>query len=187
MSLSSTLRRTPILLACLALSVAGTASAQGHFHLRGGSGPRGTAIGGGYTTVKNGTVTHNGAHYLRGNNGASYAGHNRQTRNADGSASSSHSFSGTTAAGGSYSSNGAYSRSSSGAIIGNSQTNASGPRGSYDASTNTANGVTTHDATATNTASGITYNGQTTYTKGQGITHSGSCTNAAGATVPCGP
>jgi hypothetical protein len=187
MSMSSVVRNASLAFVCLtALAAVNPASAQGRFHFHAASGPRGTAVGGGYTRWGNGSVTHQGAHYFQGSNGASYAGHNSFTANANGSASSSHHFSGTTAAGGSYSSSGAYSRSTSGAVTGSSQTNASGPRGAYDASTSTANGTTTHDTTATNAATGVTYDGQTTYTKGQGFTHSGSCTNASGATVSCG-
>lgn len=185
--MSSTLRNASLVLACVAALSVGSANAQTRFHLRSGAGPRGALLGGGYTTVSNGNMTHQGAHYLQGNNGASFAGHNNLTRNADGSASGSRNFQGTTAAGGNYSGNGSYSRNASGALTGSSQASGSGPHGSYNASTNTANGVTTHDTTATNAATGITYNGQTTYTRGQGFTHSGSCTNASGAAVSCGP
>jgi hypothetical protein len=187
MSTSTILRLASLTLLCTGtLALASPASAQSHFHLRGGSGPRGTAVNGGYTRFSNGTLQHQGGTVVRGTNGASWAGHNSYTHNANGSASGSYAGSGTTAAGGNFSSSGSYSRSSSGAVSGNAQTNGSGPRGSYDASTNTANGVTTHDTTATNSATGVTYNGQTTYTKGEGFTHSGSCTNASGATVSCG-
>ena len=184
--MSSTLRNASLLLACAAAFVTVSASAQTRFHLRDGAGPRGAALGGGYTTVSNGNLTHQGAHYFQGNDGASYAGHNNVMRNADGSASSSRNFQGTTAAGGNYSGNGSYSRTANSALMGSSQATGSGPRGSYQVNNATANGVTTHDTTATNAATGITYNGQTTYTKGQGFTHSGSCTNASGAAVACG-
>ena len=187
MSTFSTLRYASFALVCVtALAAMNPAGAQTRFHLRGGSGARGAAVSGGYTTASGGTIQHKGGRIIEGTNGGSYVGHNSYTRNADGSASSSHTSSGTTAAGGSFSSSGAYSRSSTGAVTGSSQTSGSGPRGSYDATTNTANGVTTHDTTATNAATGVTYDGQTTYTKGQGVTHSGSCTNASGAVVACG-
>jgi hypothetical protein len=184
--MSSTLRHASLVLACVAAVAAGSAGAQTRFHLRDGAGPRAAGLGGGYTTLSNGNLTHQGAHYFQGNHGASYAGHNNMTRNADGSASSNRNFQGTTAFGGNYSGNGSYSRNANGVLTGNSQASGSGPRGSYNVSNASANGVTTHDTTATNAATGITYNGQTTYTKGQGFTHSGSCTNASGATVACG-
>jgi hypothetical protein len=169
-----------VLLACLMLMAtlceAANVSAQTRFHgMRAGS-AQGYAGGGGYTNWSNGATTHEGRHWANGVNGGSFSGHNSYSKNAGGSGQANFSNSGHTAAGGNTSGSGAYSKSANGSWSGNSQSSGSGSRGSYQTSTTTANGVTTHMATATN-ANGQTYEHSGTYTQGQGYSRSTSGQN----------
>src|SRR5581483_10288456 len=79
------LRTTSLALLCVAsLAAVQPVRAQIHAHVRAGKSPRGSAISAGYTNASNGTVQHQGGRILHGANGASYAGHNSFSRNADG-------------------------------------------------------------------------------------------------------
>lgn len=126
------------------LCMTANASAQTRFHGSRASSASGYAGGGGYTNWSNGATTHQGRHWADGVNGGSFSGHNSFNGNPDGSAQANFSNSGHTAAGGNFSGNGDYSRNTNGTWSGNSQSSGSGQHGSYQASTTTANGTTTH-------------------------------------------
>ena len=164
-----------MMMACaIALTLgAADASAAGRVHGRSVTGD-----GAGDVTARRGSAA-------VGPNGGTYRRGAKTTYNADGSIRHDAGFKAVGPNGSTAQSRGSFTKNADGTYSGQRNTEARGANGgSYDGSTQYANGSGSHTTNATG-ANGNTYDGETSWTRGEGVTHSGSCHDAAGNAIEC--